>query len=126
MSDILGTKEYFLIYAELIRAARYRGTVTYQEMADLIGIQTFGAYMGKHIGDIIGVISEQEVKYGRPMLSAIVVTVEGWPSTGFYVLARELGKLHGTSDAEEEKFFRSEQQAIYATWKQTFPLPPHG
>lgn len=38
-----GTKGYFLIYAELIRAARYRGTVTYQELADLIGLPLHGS-----------------------------------------------------------------------------------
>ena len=31
--EIPGSKEYYLIYAELITAARYRGTVTYQEIA---------------------------------------------------------------------------------------------
>ena len=33
-----GTKAYLLIYAELITAARYRGTVTYQELAELVGL----------------------------------------------------------------------------------------
>ncbi len=41
-----GTKDYFLIYAELIRAARYRGTVTYQELADFVGLPLRGSYMG--------------------------------------------------------------------------------
>ncbi len=41
-----GTKAYLLIYAELITAARYRGTVTYQELAELVGLPLHGIYMG--------------------------------------------------------------------------------
>jgi hypothetical protein len=33
-----GTTLYHLIHAELIAAARYRGTVTYQEIAQIMGL----------------------------------------------------------------------------------------
>ncbi len=33
-----GKKEYFLVYAEMINAAKYRGTVTYQEVAQIMGL----------------------------------------------------------------------------------------
>src|SRR5262249_6960595 len=91
-----GTKQCALIYAELIAAARHRGTVTYQELAELVGLPIVGAHMGSEIGAYLGVISEDEVRQGRPMLSAIAVNVEGKPGGGFYGLAKELDKL--TSD----------------------------
>lgn len=124
--DVRGTKEYLLIYAALINAARYRGTVTYQELAELIGMPTFGSYMGKEIGKYLGAISYDEVSQNRPMLSAIAVKVDGMPSTGFFVLAKELGRLQDESDEAQRAFFLAEQRAIYATWKRTFErLPQH-
>jgi len=33
-----GTKLYHLVFNELITAARYRGTVTYQEIAKMMGL----------------------------------------------------------------------------------------
>ena len=127
MSDkeLRGTKEYLLIYAELINAARYRGTVTYQELAELIGLPTFGSYMGKEIGKYLGIISIDEVSHGRPMLSAIAVKVDGMPSTGFFVLAKQLGLLQSDDEADQKAFFQAQKQAIYATWKRTFEKPPH-
>lgn len=123
--EIPGSKEYYLIYAELITAARYRGTVTYQEIADLIGLHTFGANMGQQIGRYAYAVSTEEHSHGRPMLSALIVKVGGRPSSGFYDLARQLGKLQGSSSEEEEAFFLKERQAIYATWTRTFEPPQH-
>jgi hypothetical protein len=118
--DLRGTKEYGLIYAELIVAARHRGTVTYQELADLIGLPTHGIALGVKLGEYIGTISEDEVSHGRPMLSAIVVNVQGKPGEGFYWLARQLGKLKSEHPADEAEFFESEKKAVYKTWQRTF------
>lgn len=109
-----GTIEYALVYNELITAARYRGTVTYQEIAKLMGIPLVGGYMAKLIGEILGEISMDEVEHGRPMLSAIAVGVKGLPGDGFYKLARELAKLTTQSD---EEFWAAEKKAVYETWK---------
>jgi len=87
-----GSKEYQLVFAELITASKYRGTLTYQEVAKLLGWPLTGQYMGTEIGRILGEISEDEASNGRPMLSAIVTTVEGYPGPGFFELARQLGK----------------------------------
>jgi len=118
--DLRGTKEYGLIFAELIIAARHRGTVTYQEIAELIGLPTKGIAMGVKIGEYIGTISEDEVSHSRPMLSALVVNVSGKPGAGFYWLARQLGKLNSEHPADEEAFFESEKRAIYRTWQRSF------
>lgn len=109
-----GTVEYALVYSELITAARYRGTVTYQEIAKLIGLPLTGNYMGSELGKILGEISEDEVSHGRPMLSVIAVDVKGFPHKGFYTWAKELGRQ---TDQTDEQFLADEEKAVYETWK---------
>lgn len=115
-----GTKAYLLIYAELITAARYRGTVTYQELAELVGLPLQGIYMGAELGEYLGEIVEDEVKQGRPMLSAITVRVTGKPGPGFFALAKELGKLSSDDEGVQETFWEAEKQAVYETWQRSF------
>jgi hypothetical protein len=74
-----GSKEYLLVYSELINAARYRGTITYKEIAAILGIHTPGNHMSRETGWILGEISEDEFNQKRPMLSAIAVTSNGKP-----------------------------------------------
>jgi hypothetical protein len=109
-----GTKEFALVHAELITAAKFRGTVTYQEIAQLVGLPLVGNYMQKEVGRLLGEISMEEVANGRPMLSAAAVGVSGNPGAGFFNLARELGKL---GDDNEEGFWEAELKAVYETWK---------
>jgi hypothetical protein len=72
-----GTGKYFLVFNDLGLAAKYRGTVTYQELADLVGLPIVGAHMGTEVGHVLGEISEDQHKLGRPMLSAVAVGVSG-------------------------------------------------
>jgi hypothetical protein len=115
-----GSAQYFMVFNELASAARHRGTTTYQELADLIGLPIVGAYMGKEIGHLLGEISEDEVDRNRPMLSAIAVGVDGSPGDGFFNLAKSLGKL--ASDGREEKngFWEEEKKKVYDMWKRKF------
>jgi hypothetical protein len=113
-SKYRGTKEYSLVYTELIIAAKYRGTVTYQEIAKIIGLPLQGNHMGGEIGQLLGEISEDEATAGRPMLSAIAVSVDGSLGKGFYTLARQLGKLQ---DEDDQAFWEKERQLVYDTWK---------
>ncbi len=114
------TKEHLLVYCELIRAARHRGTVTFQEVAEIMGLRLSGAYMAAEVGHMIGAISVDEHGYGRPMLSAIVVNVRGLPGKGFFDLARELGRLQDDSKESEHRFWEEEKKAVYATWQRDF------
>ena len=116
-SKYRGRKEYALVYSELITVAKYRGYVTYQEIAKLIGLPLQGNYMGKEIGHLLGEISEDEVSRGRPMLSAIVVSTTGTPGPGFFELARLLGKFDSTDKDKERAFWEHEKKALYETWK---------
>jgi hypothetical protein len=108
------TKEYAFIHAELITAAKYRGTVTYQEIAKIIGLPMKGNFMGSQIGHLLGEISEDEVTNKRPMLSAIAVGVSGEPGPGFFTLAKQLGKLPDGMD--KKTFWREQCKAVYETW----------
>ena len=112
-----GSKDYLLVYGELIVAARHRGTVIYQEIAEIMGLPLTGSYMGAEVGWVLGEISEDEHRQGRPMLSAIAVGSSGLPGSGFYGLARELGKLEDDTNEGERHFWVEEKAAVYDTWK---------
>jgi hypothetical protein len=99
------TKEYFIAYSILINAAQHHGYATYQEIAQVVGLPTAGNYMSSQIGEILGIISANEAKEGRPMLSAIAVGTNGKPGKGFipgkgfgfFQRGRGRGCLLGTS-----------------------------
>jgi hypothetical protein len=117
-SKYRGTKAYFLAFSELIAAARYHGLVNYQQIAQLTGLPLSGNYMGRELVQLLGEISEDEFKNGRPMLSALAVSVTtGRPSDYFYNYARDLGKLKSKAKADEQAFWESECKALYETWK---------
>jgi hypothetical protein len=112
-----GTETYRKVYDELAAAASYRGTVTYQEIAHLMGLALSGSNMANQTGWILGEISEDEFTAGRPMLSAVAVSVEGVPGSGFYGLAKELGKLFPDTPEGHLQFWRAEQAATYKQWR---------
>jgi hypothetical protein len=115
-----GTNEYMLIYAELITAARYRGTVTYQELAELVGLPLQGIHMGAELGAYLGATAEDEVQQGRPMSSATTIRVTGKPGPGCFALAKELGKLNSDDEAVQQAFWEVEKHAVYETWQRSF------
>src|SRR5216117_2232517 len=106
-----GTTKYFHVHGELVRAAQYRGLTTYQDIALIMALPLTGAYMGSETGIILGEISEDEVRAGRPMLSAVAVGVSGKPGSGFFGLARDLGKLRDGED--EMAFWHAERDRAY-------------
>jgi len=118
-----GKPEYFVVMAELIRAARHRGTVTYQQLAVQINLPLSGNHMSREIGQVLGEISKDELDWGRPMLSAVAVHSSGnppGPGVGFFIWARELGRLDSDDPKREKKFWLEEKERVYAAWKQTF------
>lgn len=114
------TIDYHLVYSELIKAARNRGTVTYQELAHVVGLPLSGSHMGKRLGEILGAVSQNEHNHKRPMLSAIATNVSGKVSDGFFVLAKELGLLTSDDAQEQQTFLLKQRQEIYEIWKQKF------
>ena len=112
-----GKTIYHFVFHELVMAARYRGLVTYQEIAKMIGLPMSGSYMGHEVGWILGEISEDEIANGRPMLSALAVGVSGEPGDGFYNFAKELGRLQEDSKEARRQFWEEEKKAVYDAWK---------
>ena len=114
-----GTKKYFHVIAELVRAAQYRGLTTYQDIALIMGLPLRGSHMGREVGHILGEISEDEVVAGRPMLSAVAVGVDGKAGSGFFVLAKDLGRF--PINQNEATFWEQERQAVYSSWRRQLP-----
>lgn len=114
-SKYRGTTTYERVKAELIRAAEYRGVTTYQDIALIMGLPLQGSHMGAETGHILGEISEDEMRDGRPMLSAVAVSVSGTPGSGFFALARDLGRVK-TSD-DDAGYWQGERDAVYQAWR---------
>ena len=110
-----GTPAYELVRDELAAAARYRGVTTYQDIALIMDLPTTGHHMARETGAILDAISTDEVRAGRPMLSAVVVNTEGMPGQGFFRLAAELGRAPG--DGTDRGFWEREREAVYEEWK---------
>jgi hypothetical protein len=83
--------------------------------------------MQREVGTILGEISEDEVNQGRPMLSAVVVSVNSHlPGKGFYGLAQALGLLdNDCGDEEKLRFWRSHLEEVYREWRRD-PYPEPG
>ena len=118
-SKYRGSTTYMRVLQDLVRAAEYSGLTTYQHIAAIMGLPMSGNLLGNEAGQMLNEISEDEVGAGRPMLSAVAVGVSGRPGDGFFVLARELGKLQSNED--EHAFWQRERQAAYEAWRR--PLP---
>ncbi len=118
-SKYRGTTEYVHVLGEFVRAAQYGGLTTYQDVAVIMGLPLRGSHMGREMGQMLGEIAEDEVQAGRPMLSAVVVGVNGKPGPGFFSLAKELGKMAEGDD--QPSFWQKEREAAYAAWRR--PLP---
>lgn len=112
-----GSRKYLLVFCKLITAARGRSTVSYQQVAKIMGLPSSGNYMQREVGQMLGEISQDEHEHRRPMLTSIAVNTRGFPGSGLYVLARELGKLKDSTPEGERRFWEAEKAAVYATWQ---------
>jgi hypothetical protein len=108
------TKEFRQVYSHLIEVACYRGLTKYQHVAKIMQLPLTGQLMGRETGQMLGEISREEARCGRPMLTAVVVGTSGYPGDGFYRLAHDLGKI--PSRAENASFWEAERQRAYETW----------
>lgn len=115
-SKYRGTKEFLLVYAMLISAAQRRSTVSYLEVAHVLGIKQPGHHMARQVGQILGEISEDERASGRPMLSAVAIATTGYPGNGFFVLASRFGKYSGSTTADKKQFWTRELDRVYSEW----------
>ena len=86
----------------------------------MMGLPLRGSHMGAEVGHVLGEISADEVRYGRPMLSAVAVGVSGQPGSGFFALAHELGLLSDDSAAGRQHFWDETRKAVYTAWQKQF------
>lgn len=115
-----GTGQYFLVFNELVSAARHRGTVTYQELAQVLGFPTSGNYMATEIGQILDEINDAEDKLGHPILSALVIDSQGEVGRGFYGWCESHLKPTGSTDQEKRQFWESEKKKVHEHWRKKF------
>ena len=114
-----GTRKYYHVFAELIRAAQCKGFVRYKYLAFIIGLPIRGHNLASELGQVLGEISEDEHISGRPMLSAVAVNENGEPGEGFYTLANSLGLLpDNANDNDKTAFWQNELKKVYKTWRQ--------
>jgi hypothetical protein len=109
-----GSVAYAKVFSELLCALGHHGTVSYGRVAEIMGLPPRGNHMQLEVGHLLGEISEAEVRLGRPMLSAVAVTVNGRPGPGFLALARTLGRCRRGTAAQT--FWQKERKALVAVW----------
>ena len=111
-------KAYLRVYALLIEAARFRGIVTYGDIAKIMGLPDRGSHMGLMTGRMLGAISVHERDCGRPMISAVVVSsTNRQPGPGFFGLAEQFGVIApNLSRQERTAFWEAERDRVYGEW----------
>jgi hypothetical protein len=108
------------IFQKLVQVARAQTLVTYDELNRQLNLGLDFNYPPDRelIGEWLGVISEEEVKAKRHMLSALVVHKEGDgygdPGKGFYEYAKTLGVYLGGDDLG---FWAGEVKWLHSYWK---------
>jgi len=118
MDKFRGSVPYHQLFTELVTAARYRGTVTYQELAQVLGLPLSGGHMAGVLRQVLGVIAQDEYAQQRPLLSAVAVGVNVFPDASFFSLAQDLGELARDADAQAQRaFWKAQRAKAYETWK---------
>lgn len=108
------------IYEKLKDVARRKQLITYRELADVVGLNWNKDY-GKcrQIFSVLGAVSTSEVQQGHPMLSAIAVRQDTrMPGSGFFRLARDLGRYQSGDDYS---FWIAERDAVWNLWPSQLP-----
>lgn len=106
-------------HATLLDAARTQTTVSYTDIIHAAGLTLSGDALSGALGRLFYDIVQAELAQNpdAPMLSAIALPKDGnRPSKGFFDLARELGRLGSTLPKDEDAFWVSEMNKVYAYW----------
>ena len=113
-ADRAGAGSTERIAARLRAVARAGRTVTYNDLAAVVGLDMDDPAAAREVAGILRAISTVEHGAGRPLLSVVVVGVKtGRPGKGFFKLAQRLGRYDG---ADDEAFFAQELRRVHAQW----------
>lgn len=106
------------IHGRLVRLAQARRTVSFDEIAAMVGPDARGRLSPSRTMKALSEISTYEHSRGRPMLSVLVLHREGSsPGPEFFALARSLGRYSGDDEASERKFVETEVESVWDQWR---------
>ena len=110
------------VYQQCKQAARGQRVMTYDELnnACQLGLNFSDPSHRTKISNMLGDVSEFEVKKGRPMLSAVIVlsgTRPPSPGKGFFDWAGKIGVARGPKE-DDQLFFARTLRDVFAYWKQ--------
>ena len=106
MSDMEKSKDFLRVYRLLIGAAENRRTVIYGDVAAIMDLPQSGHLMSMKTGQMLGAISNRERICGRPMLSAVAVSVTNRePGNGFYGVASYCDLISPDAANDEKRAF---------------------
>ncbi len=105
------------IYRKLLEVAKAEWLITYGEIAPLAGLNMDSPADRTVISGLLDEINKYESQHGRPMLSAVVVrAADNIPGPGFFVWARDIGKLATNDPIKELEFWASEVKEVHQYW----------
>ena len=105
------------IYEQIKAIARSKSTTYYSDIAPLANLDMSSAHDRDQMAHILGEISSREHEQGRPMLSVVVISIDGnKPGVGFFVLAVDLGLYDGNDD---DPFWFEELNRVWEQWGNT-------
>ncbi len=117
-STLERSKEFLRVYSMLIRAAQQRGFVTEDDVAELMGQTPDERPRFRSTNKVLELIADRERHYGRPILSAVVLTsATHRPVGAFQRSAANLGLLPPkASKVQRDSFWQAEVERVYDEW----------
>ena len=107
--------EQQIVGDHLREVAKACGLAYYGEVAALISLDLSGPGAVAALSKLLGEISMEEHRLGRPLLSAIVRSKgSDMPGEGFFGLARGLGRFDGSDDLA---FWTEEVRRVHDCWR---------
>jgi hypothetical protein len=103
----------------LRQAAREQRTISYGEVISLADLRLTGDALSGELGRLFYdiVMAELAKDPDAPMLSAVALPKDGTrPGKGFFIFARDLGRLNSTDPDTEDAFWIKELNAAFAYW----------
>jgi hypothetical protein len=112
------SKEYLRVYGMLIRTAQQCGFITYNDVADVMGLSGDPKQITRRTGQMLRLIVDREHRSGRPVLASVVVSESSHqPLASFYSLASSLKLLPADASKEQRtEFWRQETKRVFEEW----------
>ncbi len=112
------SKEYLRVYGMLIRTAQQGGFITYNDVAEVMGLSGDPKLITRRTGQMLRLIVDREHRSGRPVLASVVVSeASHQPLASFYSLASSLKLLPADASKEQRtEFWRKETKRVFEEW----------